>query len=219
MNKWAIDRFQDVGPLLPQNFQLIDTASEPMQLLYDMPIPHGRAALRADRSRPTRSRRIKVYTPVGTDPILRGVSPNAVEAGKERIERQADGVHVYMTAVRSHFAPDIDPRQAGRDRPHPPDEHRAGPRRDARLRDRGLQRQREHRARRALGHRVRGQHPGRVPALLHGVLLRAPPRDGGVPARRAPELSQARGREGRTRHRSVPSRPRISRLRESEFVP
>ncbi|NJR43235.1 MAG: hypothetical protein HC767_11835, partial [Akkermansiaceae bacterium] len=24
MNKWAIDRFQEVGPLLPQNFQLVD---------------------------------------------------------------------------------------------------------------------------------------------------------------------------------------------------
>ena len=26
MNKWAVDRFRDVGPLLPQNFQLIDIA-------------------------------------------------------------------------------------------------------------------------------------------------------------------------------------------------
>ncbi len=24
MNKWAIDRFSNVGPLLPQNFQLLD---------------------------------------------------------------------------------------------------------------------------------------------------------------------------------------------------
>ena len=30
-------------------------------------------------------------------------------AGEERIERKGDGVHVYMTAVRSHFTPDIDP--------------------------------------------------------------------------------------------------------------
>ena len=29
-----------------------------------------------------------------------------MEGGKERIERKADGVHVYMTAIRSHFTPD-----------------------------------------------------------------------------------------------------------------
>ncbi|MBP6835393.1 MAG: cupredoxin domain-containing protein, partial [Deltaproteobacteria bacterium] len=32
--------------------------------------------------------------------------PNAVEGGRERVERRADGVHIYMTAVRSHFTPD-----------------------------------------------------------------------------------------------------------------
>ena len=41
MNKWAIDRFADVGPLLPQNFQLVDISGEKMQLLYDMPLPLG----------------------------------------------------------------------------------------------------------------------------------------------------------------------------------
>jgi len=106
MNKWAIDRFQDVGPLLPQNFQLIDTTSEPMQLLYDLPIPNGEPhysqTIKADKVKA-----ISVYSPIGTDPATRSVSPNAVEAGKERIERRADGVHVFMTAVRSHFVPDV----------------------------------------------------------------------------------------------------------------
>ncbi len=106
MNKWAIDRFQDVGPLLPQNFQLIDTASEPMQLLYDLPIPNGEPHY-AQTIKADKIKAISVYSPVGTDPILRGVSPNAVEAGKERIERRGDGVHVFMTAVRSHFVPDV----------------------------------------------------------------------------------------------------------------
>jgi len=106
MNKWAIDRFNDVGPLLPQNFQLIDISGPSMQLLYDLPIPigepHYAQMIKADKLSP-----IDVYTPVGTDPITHQVDPHAVKAGEERIERKADGVHVYMTAVRSHFSPDI----------------------------------------------------------------------------------------------------------------
>jgi nitrous-oxide reductase len=106
MNKWAIDRFNDVGPLLPQNFQLIDISGPKMQLLYDLPSPlgepHYAQIIKADKLKP-----ISIYSPVGIDPLTDEVSPNAVEAQQERIERRADGLHVYMTAVRSHFKPDI----------------------------------------------------------------------------------------------------------------
>jgi nitrous-oxide reductase len=106
MNKWAIDRFNPVGPLLPQNFQLIDISGAPMQLLYDMPIalgePHYAQMIKADKLAP-----VEVYTPVGTDAITHEKDPYAVSAGEERIEQQADGTHVYMTAVRSHFTPDV----------------------------------------------------------------------------------------------------------------
>lgn len=106
MNKWAIDRFNNVGPLLPQNFQLIDTSGEEMQLLYDMPIPIGEPHY-AQMIKADKLNSIEVYTPIGIDPLTHKVSKNAVQAGQERIERRADGVHVYMTAVRSHFTPDI----------------------------------------------------------------------------------------------------------------
>jgi len=106
MNKWAIDRFNNVGPLLPQNFQLIDTSGEAMQLLYDMPIPIGEPHY-AQMIKADKLNSIEVYTPIGIDPLTHKVSKNAVQAGQERIERRADGVHVYMTAVRSHFTPDI----------------------------------------------------------------------------------------------------------------
>lgn len=106
MDKWAIDRFAPVGPLLPQNFQLIDVSGENMQLLADLPIPlgepHYAQMIKADKLKP-----IEVYKPVGTNPLTEQKDPNAVEGGKERIERKADGVHVYMTAIRSHFTPDI----------------------------------------------------------------------------------------------------------------
>ncbi len=107
MNKWALDRFNPVGPLLPQNFQLIDISNpEHMQVLYDLPIPlgepHYAQIIRADRLHP-----IEVYRPAGEDPVLGELSPNRVEAGSERVERRPDGVHVYMSVVRSHFTPDI----------------------------------------------------------------------------------------------------------------
>ena len=106
LNKWSIDRFAGVGPLLPQNFQLVDVAGESMQLLYDMPIgfgePHYAQIIKADKIDAEFA-----YKPVGFNPIARREDPNRVVAGEERIERRADGVHVFATAVRSHFTPDI----------------------------------------------------------------------------------------------------------------
>jgi nitrous-oxide reductase len=106
MDKWALDRFAPVGPLLPQNFQLVDIRGEKQQLLYDMPLPlgepHYAQMIKADKLKP-----IEIYTPAGIDPITEERAAEAVEGGKERVERRADGVHVYMTAIRSHFTPDI----------------------------------------------------------------------------------------------------------------
>ncbi|MBW1905008.1 MAG: Sec-dependent nitrous-oxide reductase, partial [Deltaproteobacteria bacterium] len=106
MNKWALDRFNKVGPLLPQNFQLININSEPMQLLYDMPLPlgepHYAQMIKADKLNP-----VDVYKPAGYDVVTDKPSPHAVKAKEERIERDGKNVHVYMTSVRSHFTPDI----------------------------------------------------------------------------------------------------------------
>jgi len=105
MNKWAIDRFASVGPLLPQNFQLVDISGKEQRVLYDMPLPlgepHYAQLIKADKLDP-----IDVYTPAGINPLTHEKDPFAVEPKGERIERKRDGVHVYMTAVRSHFKPD-----------------------------------------------------------------------------------------------------------------
>ena len=105
MNKWALDRFAPVGPLLPQNFQLIDISGDKMRVVYDLPIPlgepHYAQLIKADKLHP-----IDVYPP-DTDPLTDAKAAFPVEGGKERIERRPDGVHVFMTAVRSHFTPDL----------------------------------------------------------------------------------------------------------------
>jgi nitrous-oxide reductase len=104
MNKMSIDRFANIGPLYPQNFQLIGIDREKMQLLTDMPIgigePHYAQMIKADKLQP-----MKVY-PMGTDPLTDERDAFAVTPGKERIERDGKNVHVYMTAIRSHFTPD-----------------------------------------------------------------------------------------------------------------
>jgi nitrous-oxide reductase len=106
MNKWAMDRFAPVGPLLPQNFQLIDVnGAGEMQLLYDMPIPLGEPHY-AQMIKADKLKTIEIYTPVGSNPVTHEKDPEATLAKQERIERRADGVHVWMTAVRSHFTPD-----------------------------------------------------------------------------------------------------------------
>jgi len=107
MNKWAIDRFIGVGPLLPQNFQLIDISEkgDTMQLLYDSPIgvgePHYAQIIKADKLNPW-----KVYPEVGWNPTKQAVDINAVKIGEEKVVRNGNNVEIFMTAVRSHFTPE-----------------------------------------------------------------------------------------------------------------
>jgi nitrous-oxide reductase len=103
LNKWTVDRHPGTGPLHPQNLQLIDISGERMRLLSSTPIigePHNSQIIETDRIAGWR-----VYPP-GTDPVTMAPSPLAIKQGEERIERTADGVHVYMAVVRSHYMPD-----------------------------------------------------------------------------------------------------------------
>ena len=106
LDKWSIDRFNDVGPLMPQNMQLIDVTTPKMQLLYDLPIglgePHYAQIISADKLNAQ-----QMYTPVGENQVTHQPDPDAVQSEKDaRVERHGHTVDVYMTAVRSHFTPD-----------------------------------------------------------------------------------------------------------------
>lgn len=107
LNKWSVDRFTNVGPLLPQNLQLIDIGDEgtSLQLLYDMPMgigePHYAQIIKAERLNP-----VQVYPEVGWNSHTWAVDENATAAGEERIERDGKNVEIWMTSIRSHFTPE-----------------------------------------------------------------------------------------------------------------
>lgn len=104
LNKLAIDRFQNVGPLHPQNHQLIDVSGKKMDLLVDMPIPlgepHNAVAIKAERLHP------HVRYEMGTNARTGEIHEGKTLAGQERVERDGNKVKVYATLVRSHINPE-----------------------------------------------------------------------------------------------------------------
>jgi len=105
LNKLAIDRFNPVGPLHPQNHQLIDISGDKMQLLYDMPLPLGEphyvVAIKADKLKPA------VRYKSGWDSRGDKRSEYRTRAGREKVVREGGKVHVYGTLIRSHITPEI----------------------------------------------------------------------------------------------------------------
>jgi nitrous-oxide reductase len=113
LNKWAVDRFVSVGPLLPQNEQLVDISGEgPMKVIYDMPMgigePHYAQIIKADKIKSWNT-----YPETGWDPIAQAPSPFATKAGEESIVRDGNNVTVNMTAIRSHLTPEHVPLKKG----------------------------------------------------------------------------------------------------------
>lgn len=101
MNKITKDRYLPTGPELAHAAQLIDISGEKMRMLLDFPTmgePHYAQALPAE---------LIMDNQVQFFPIEENEHPFAAKSEAEtRVERDGSTVHVYMTTIRTHFAPD-----------------------------------------------------------------------------------------------------------------
>jgi nitrous-oxide reductase len=100
-NKITKDRYLPTGPELTQSAQLYDISGEKMKLLLDFPTvgePHYAESIPAELIMKNSQ---KIYK------IEENQHPYATKGDNyARVERKGKEIHVYMTAVRSHFTPD-----------------------------------------------------------------------------------------------------------------
>ncbi|HSC37355.1 MAG TPA: cupredoxin domain-containing protein, partial [Chitinophagaceae bacterium] len=100
-NKITKDRYLPTGPELAQSAQLFDITGDKMQLILDFPTigePHYAQAVSADV---IRNNSVKFYK------MEENVNPYVTKGeGEAKVVRQGNKIHVYMTAIRSHFVPD-----------------------------------------------------------------------------------------------------------------
>lgn len=101
MNKITKDRYLPTGPEVTQSAQLYDITGEKMELLLDFPTigePHYAAGIPADIVAKNSK---KIFR------LEENEHPYAVKSEAEaKVVRDGNEVHVYMTMIRSHFAPD-----------------------------------------------------------------------------------------------------------------
>lgn len=100
-NKITKDRFLPTGPELAQSAQLYDISGDKMQLILDFPTigePHYAQSAPADL---IRKNSVKFFK------IDENKHPYVSKGESEsKVVREGNKVHVYMTAIRSHFSPD-----------------------------------------------------------------------------------------------------------------
>lgn len=100
-NKITKDRYLPTGPELAQSAQLYDISGEKMQMILDFPTigePHYAQACPAELIM-NNSRKIFKIEENGHSRATKGEK-------EAKVVREGNKVHVYITAIRSHFAPD-----------------------------------------------------------------------------------------------------------------
>lgn len=100
-NKITKDRYLPTGPELAQSAQLYDISGDKMQMILDFPTigePHYAQAAPADVIRKNSVKFYKIEE--NKHPYVTKGEPAS------KVVREGNKVHVYMTAIRSHFSPD-----------------------------------------------------------------------------------------------------------------
>lgn len=101
LNKITKDRYLPTGPEMNHSAQLYDISGDKIELLMDFPTvgePHYAQGISADRVAP---KSVQFFD------LEENHHPHACKSEKDtRVERNGNEVHVYMTTIRSHFAPD-----------------------------------------------------------------------------------------------------------------
>lgn len=101
-NKITKDRYLPTGPELTQSAQLYDISGDKMKLVLDFPTigePHYAQAAPAELIR--NNGQLKLFK------IDENKNPYVAKGETEsKVIREGNKVHVYMTAIRSHFSPD-----------------------------------------------------------------------------------------------------------------
>ncbi|ROL56230.1 Sec-dependent nitrous-oxide reductase [Bacteroidetes/Chlorobi group bacterium Naka2016] len=101
LNKITKDRYLPTGPELAQSCQLIDISGEKMKMLYDFPTlgePHYAQMAPASV---IKDKQAKIFKLEENQHQYRTISPD-----QAKVVREGNKVHIYMTAIRSHFTPD-----------------------------------------------------------------------------------------------------------------
>ncbi len=100
-NKITKDRFLPTGPELAHSAQLFDISGDKMQLLLDFPTHGEPHYAQAGPAELFLKDQVKFYK------IEDNKHPYATKGeGESKVVRDGNTVHVYMTSIRSHFAPD-----------------------------------------------------------------------------------------------------------------
>lgn len=111
LDKLSIDRFNPVGPLHPQNHQLVDISGDKMKVIYDMPLPlgepHYTVLMRNDYFEDIEVYPVgtNVYNYTGVNTATEYKSKYATLAGEEKIETKGKIVHVYGTINNGKITP------------------------------------------------------------------------------------------------------------------